>query len=200
MRLLAVACLALVVAGCSGAPSVTSSATSFAPTCPNWVVGRNSSSSIMSFAPSDNTTHREDDVSKDFLTFDGHPLDQIELVFGPSDKDPDGAKRGVAVEDGALTMTMRRADDGSPLMSYRTDLGNAARMPVWQFNDRLTANFTIHIDLTQPNAAVRPSAVTVSWDFQRNMDGNDTTPSDAAASYHYTYYYRTCNADGTPAS
>lgn len=184
----ALALAAATLAGCA-APAPRAD---FAPSCPAWSPGA-ASSAFNDLFDNHTATHRDEVLGAGLLRDEGRPLDRVELDFRPHGD----TWQGATVRDGRLRLTFHRQDDGAPLVAYDRSLGpQGAANPgnsTWTFGPGTSSDLMLFVDLSAPDAAAgAPTAVVVSWDLVRDIDGDAATPSGAVVAYTATYDYRVC--------
>lgn len=167
----------------------------FQGTCPAWVEGLSSHVYRGGFHMNSTSIAKNDTFGGGLVSFKGHPLDIVSLSFN---LDSNGEQQGVFVQDGLLKARFSRADTGEPLLAY--DVADGARGPgnpgqsEWVFAAREEpyTDFTWQIDLADSDEPADPGPVRVDWEFTRNLDKDQETPSQAAMTYTVNFWYRTC--------
>lgn len=203
--LLALLVAAPLLAGC-GQPVTQGTTTPFEQSCPAWIGTRNTFGIRDVFeANSTLTTIVDPDSGKPgfgsgLLADENRPLDIVVLDFTPQPSGNSTTRQFVYVHDGALTLTVRRDDDGTRLKIYDPAKGprglqNPGEDSVVFFpraDGQAQENFQLQVDLADPHDSPRPTSVKATWVFTRDSDQNPATPSQAIMYYTAHYLYRQC--------
>jgi hypothetical protein len=181
--------LAAALAGCAR-PADT-----FTPSCPNWAEGLSHETHTQTFgngtAPVD---MRREVLATGLLRDEGRPLDRVVLDFGRAESST--APPGIRVQDARLTVAFHRDDDGRPLSAYDRSKGPPGPAnpgsTSWVFQAGNVTRLVLGVDLLLPGETGAPTAVTVDWRYDNDLDGDPHTPSGAVATYTASFWYRTC--------
>jgi hypothetical protein len=195
MRFLAPLLLLAAIAASGCTQGDTRDKQDFEGTCPAWMEGLSSHAYRGGFHMNSTAIAKNDSFGDGLLEFKGHPLDIVSLSFDLEN----GEQQGIYVEDGILTARFSREDTGEPVNAY--DVAGGARGPgnpgksEWTFlpKDGLYSNFTWQVDLADSDDPPEPGAIRVDWLFERNLDRDRDTPSQAGISYTVHFWYRTCD-------
>lgn len=195
MRRAASLCALLVsvaFAGCSdGGPGGDGG---FVGTCPQWVKGlstnvfqegfQNTSVPEQKFDPSRPT-------GAGLQSFQGHPLDVVELDFHPTKT---GKPQAIAVANATLELRAFRSDNNKGVADQLLleDIRTRETKDVWTWGPGIYTNFTLKVPLAEPDQAPNTDPIVLRWDFM--PDTNPRTPSEGIMLYTAYFWYRTCDA------
>lgn len=195
MRVLPLALAVACLAGCLGPTQSTTS--TFERTCPAWITGLSTSMFEEGFGPNTTSLEHVDDLGRGLQADENRPLDIIVFDFQPRHSGNRTVPQYIYVQDGALTLTVQRSDDGSFLKIYDPAKGpRGLTNPGENYKvfvpGQLYHDFQLQVDLAESHDAPHPTPVTATWTFTPNSDNNPATPSQAAFVYTGQYMYRQC--------
>lgn len=209
LALLSAAALSLSLAGCTqGDPNDED----FLGTCPAWVKGLSSNIFQEGFQNTSMPERKFDaarPVGAGLRTFQGHPLDLVDLEFWPKRFGREHEKAGqfdpsrpqaIGVANGTLELRAFRSDGNGgvadQLLLHDVATGpNGPRKDVWTFGPGVYTNFTLQVALSAAHEEPLTDPVVLSWDFL--PDANPRSPSEAVMLYTAYFWYRTCSSDYT---
>ncbi|MGB0652102.1 MAG: hypothetical protein ACPGQL_02780 [Thermoplasmatota archaeon] len=154
-------------------------------TCPAWTQGLDRFTVNGLFHVNSTKFNDTDEIRSLPLERNDRELDHYVLEFS-----------GVFVQDGRLTARAYREDTGAALLIR--DFRYAAQremVPQLTFESGLAQNLTFFVHLGPPDEPPQPTAIRIEWLFERNLDNDPETASDAAYAYTARGMYRVCGAD-----
>ena len=175
----------------------------FNATCPQWVKGlstavfqegfQNTSFPEQKFDPSRPT-------GAGLRSFQGRPLDFVELDFHPKPQGSGMRPQAVAVANATLELRAFRSDNNGGIADQLLiqDGRTSEIKDTWTWGPGLHTNFTLKIALAAPNEPPVTDPVVLRWDFIPDTDTR--TPSEGVMLYTAYFWYRTCNQDGSEAT
>jgi hypothetical protein len=189
--------LAFSLAGCTqGDPGKGGG---FQGTCPQWVKGLSTNVYQEGFQNSsvpDSKFDPEHPTGAGLRDFQGHPLDFVELDFHPTSA---GKVQAVGVANATLELRAFRSDGNKGVADQLLlqDPRTQETKDTWTWGAGVYTNFTLKVQLAQPNEPPVTDPIVLRWDFM--PDTNARTPSEAVMLYTAYFWYRTCNRDGSDA-
>lgn len=189
------------------------------PTCPAWTRGLSRQIINGNLAFTNQTTmpdferwdftepgDRGSGLGTPYPEFMGKPLDFLTLDFRMRQSADQKEERLLYIQDaelhvsffaerdGQLGEAMQAFEDGRPETAkhewvYRTTPGGY-----------LIQNVTWKVELARPDQQPDPHGVYVHWEMIPNLDNNVDTASVVIMRYSPEFWYRTCSADGSPAT
>lgn len=196
-------CLLALSVSLAGCAKENPGAGGFTGTCPQWVKGlstavfkegfQNGSVPDQKFDPGHPT-------GAGLRSFQGHPLDFVEIDFHPRAQGNGTEVQAVGVANATVELRAFRSDNNKGIADQLLIQNGATgeTKDTWTWTPGVYTNFTLKVQLADPHDAPNTDPLVLRWDFM--PDQNPRTPSEAVMLYTAYFWYRTCNSDGSTAT